>query len=316
MESTLKSGRGINSPIEGKGMFITDGGLETTLIFHDGLELPHFAAFDLLKSRDGYEILRKYYDRYATLAHSYGMNFILESPTWRANPDWADRLGYHAQALDHANRQAIEMMKAIKLSYESEQSRFLISGCIGPRGDGYSVESKMSVYEAEAYHATQAKSFAKAEVDLITGVTINYVEEALGIVQATTKLGVPAVISFTVETDAKLPSGQEIGEAIEQIDREAWEKPAYYMINCAHPSHFMDLLKEPADWVERIQGIRANASKKSHAELDQCEELDEGNPQELSRDYMKLKSKLINLQVVGGCCGTDHRHIEAMCKLF
>ena len=314
MESTLRSGRGAASPIEGKGMFITDGGLETTLIFHHGMELPHFAAFDLLKSRDGYEVIRSYYHHYALIANKYGQNFILESPTWRANPDWGSLLGYDHQSLDHANRQAIEMMKAIKLSYQSEESLFLISGCVGPRGDGYSIESKMTVQEAREYHSPQVRSFAKAEVDLVTGVTMTYVEEALGLVLAAADHNLPVVISFTVETDGNLPSSQSLQQAIQQIDDNAEVLPIYYMVNCAHPSHFMQVLHTDASWTHRIHGIRANASKKSHAELDECTELDEGNPTALGTEYAQLKVLLPNLKVIGGCCGTDHRHIAAICE--
>ncbi len=301
------------SLLERQRLYITDGGLETTLVFHHGIDLPHFAAFSLLNNQEGYAILREYYDQYARLAYRYKTNFILESPTWRASKDWGHLMGLDAISLDHMNRQSIDLMRSVKMSFEQEGSAFLISGCIGPRGDGYTIESKMTALEAKQYHLAQATSFAKAQVDMITGVTINYLEEGLGIAEAAAAVDHPSVISFTVETDGRLPSGDSLVSAIQTIDEEASVPPAYYMVNCAHPTHFAHLF-DGASWLERVQGIRANASCKSHAELDEATELDEGDPRELGLDYVKLIQKLPNLQVVGGCCGTDLRHVEAMCK--
>jgi len=301
------------SPLQGKGLFITDGGLETTLVFHHGIDLPHFAAFNLLRKQEGYGILRDYYDQYANLAYKYGTNFILESPTWRANQDWGRLLGYDATALDHSNKVSIDLMRAVKLSYKKVESEFLISGCIGPRGDGYAVQDQMTAAEAKEYHLQQATSLSEAQVDFITGVTINYREEAIGIVEAGAELSLPVVISFTVEVDGKLPSGDSLQTTIESIDSQVSVPPAYYMINCAHPSHFQHLFNGQP-WQDRIHGIRANASVKSHAELDEAVELDEGDPVQLGLDYFDIKQNLNNLQVIGGCCGTDLRHIEAICK--
>lgn len=291
---------------------LTDGGLETTLIFHDGIDLPHFAAFDLLRTNEGRATLKAYYCRYAEMASAHGHGFVLESPTWRASKDWGDRMGYSEHALAAINNDAIDLMSEVRAAFEKSGQPFVISGNIGPRGDGYVASALMTVKEAENYHATQIAIFAKSAADLVSAVTINYVEEAIGIVRAAVAAGIPVAISFTTETDGKLPTGQPLGDAIKQVDAETGNAPAFYMINCAHPDHFRSAVANGEDWVNRIYGLRANASRMSHAELDNAEELDDGNPAELGAQYNELMSLLPNLTVLGGCCGTDHRHIEAI----
>lgn len=295
-------------------LFLTDGGLETTLIFHDGLELPLFAAFDAFTHEEGRTALKKYFSTYAELAQKYQMGLILESATWRASPDWAKQLGYSEEQLDQMNRQAIELLVDARNEYETEQSKMVISGCIGPRGDGYNPAEIMTADDAERYHSTQIKTFSDTEADMISAITMTYAEEAIGITRAAQSVGMSATISFTVETDGKLPTGQTLKEAIEMVDAETNNAPAYYMINCAHPTHFGDALVAGEPWLQRISGLRANASTLSHAELDEAEELDDGNPVDLGQQYNTLQSRLVNLNVLGGCCGTDHRHIEEIAK--
>jgi len=297
------------------GIFLTDGGIETTLIFHEGLELPDFAAFHLLRDKKGYEALRKYFRTYAALARNYEVGFILESPTWRANLDWGMNLDYSEKELADVNRKAIDLLKEIRNEFEDEKTKMVISGCIGPRGDGYNPTNVMSAEEARQYHTAQISIFSETDADMVTAITMNYVDEAIGITKAAKSIGMPVAISFTVETDGKLPTGQTLKDAIESVDEATSNTPAYYMINCAHPAHFESVLIADEPWLERIRGIRANASTKSHAELNDSEELDEGNPVELGRQHRELLSKLKNLNVLGGCCGTDHRHVEEICKV-
>ena len=300
-------------PQLGDKLFLTDGGIETTLIFHEGIELPYFAAFDLLKAHDGRQTLHDYYARYAAIARQRGLGFIFESATWRASPDWAAKLGQSEAELAALNRAAIEVLLPLRKEFESEGSPMVISGCIGPRGDGYKADAMMTAEQAEAYHGFQAGIFAKTEADMVTAITMTYAEEAIGLTRAASAAGMPVAISFTVETDGRLPSGQPHGEAIDAVDAATQNAPAYYMINCAHPPHFTDALAANARWLTRIKGIRANASKRSHAELDAAPDLDIGNPVELGHDYAALRARLgRRLNVLGGCCGTDHRHIEAI----
>lgn len=294
--------------------FLTDGGLETTLVFHDGMELPYFAAFDLLKTREGRERLRRYYQMYADIARHHEAGFLLESPTWRANPDWASRLGYRQPSLEQVNRDAIGLMHEIREALESPLSPMLISGCVGPRGDGYQPGALMTPEQARDYHGPQLQTYREAGADFGSAITMNYFEEAVGITLAAAELQMPVVISFTVETDGKLPTGQSLGEAIETLDASSPVVPLYYMINCAHPSHFRQELHAGAPWLQRIGGLRANASARSHAELDESTELDIGDPEQLGLDYRELLSQLPNVRVFGGCCGTDERHVKSIAR--
>lgn len=301
-------------PQLGDQQFLTDGGLETTLIFDDNLDLPEFAAFPLLFDRHGRKKLEDYYLSYLSLAREKGLGFILESPTWRASSDWGVKLGLSMEDLRNANIAAIDFLADIRRQYTKENFPIVISGCMGPRGDGYYIDTKMSSAEARDYHENQIAIFAETEADLISAFTLNYLEEAVGITLAASDYSIPAVISFTVETDGRLPSGQPLGSAIEEVDRRTGRGPAYYMINCAHPSHFSHALRDGADWLERIYAVRANASCKSHAELDEATSLDRGNPNALANEYRDLKNILPHFNVFGGCCGTDINHITSICE--
>jgi S-methylmethionine-dependent homocysteine/selenocysteine methylase len=294
------------------GLFLTDAGIETTLIFLDGLELPHFAAFHLLKDANGAQALRRYFRSHAEIARQNGVGFVLESATWRASLDWGAELGYSRDALTEANVRSIRLLSELRQEMETDRTPMVISGCIGPRGDGYDPGAVMSATEAEDYHGFQASVFAATEADQITAITMTNTPEAIGLTRAARANGMPVVISFTLETDGRLPTGQSLAEAIREVDTETERGPAYYMVNCAHPTHFQHVL-ENAEWVSRLRGIRANASKRSHAELDAAPDLDAGNPIELGREYAQIRARFPQINVLGGCCGTDHRHIEQIC---
>lgn len=294
--------------------FLTDSGLETTLIFIDGIELPEFAAFILLETTDGRRRLRHYFERHAAIAHESSSGFIAESPTWRANTDWAEKLGYSRRELDTANKQAITMLADLRDRDGRGEREYVISGCIGPRGDGYDPRHMLTADDAERYHARQIASFAETQADLVSALTITYVEEAIGITRAAQDAGLPVVISFTLETDGRLPSGTELGDAIDEVDAATDRGPAYYMVNCAHPTHFEHVLDAGGSWLGRLRGIRANASRRSHAELDEALELDDGDPVELGSEYASLVARFPGLTILGGCCGTDERHIEQIAR--
>jgi S-methylmethionine-dependent homocysteine/selenocysteine methylase len=293
--------------------FLTDGGIETTLIFLEGLDLPFFAAFHLFRTPQGEDALRKYFRTYAELAKKHRSGLVLETATWRASADWGNKLGYSSRELAEVNRRSVAMLEEVRTEYETAESSIVISGCIGPRGDGYAPTELMSVDQAESYHSQQVETFAGTAADLVTAITMNYAEEAIGLARAAKNEELPVVISLTVETDGRLPSGQPLGDAIKQIDAATSSYPSYFMINCAHPSHFSSVVEGEQPWKDRIHGLRANASKMSHAELNEASELDAGDPEELGRDYAMLKSRqLKHLNVFGGCCGTDHRHVDQM----
>jgi S-methylmethionine-dependent homocysteine/selenocysteine methylase len=294
------------------GTFITDGGMETTLTFEDGIDLPHFASFVLLDDARGIDLLRAYYTSYLEIAAQHGVGIVLDTPTWRANPDWGDRLGYSAEALADVDRHGVALLEELRSTADG-LPQLIISGCIGPRGDGYRVDNEMTAEEAQRYHEPQVATFADTAADLVSALTLTYAAEAVGVARAAHGTGIPSVISFTVETDGRLPSGESLREAIEEVDDQTQGAVAYFMINCAHPTHFAHVFDEDGGWRNRIRGLRANASEKSHAELDEAEELDAGDPVALAGHYRELQKRLPNLTVVGGCCGTNERHVAEIC---
>jgi S-methylmethionine-dependent homocysteine/selenocysteine methylase len=289
--------------------FLTDGGMETTLIFRQGFELPHFASFPLLDDDRGIDALRAYFEPYLAIARDAGVGIALDAPTWRASSDWGARLDYPPAALESVNRRAVELVADLG-------SDVVVAGAVGPRGDAYRPAERMSAAEAEAYHRPQIEIFADTKAELVSALTLAYVEEAVGIARAARAAEIPSSISFTVEVDGRLPSGQALRAAVEQVDEETDGAPAYFMVNCAHPTHIAPALADDGPWLERIRGVRANASTRSHAELDEADELDDGDPVALAADVAALRSRLPNLTVVGGCCGTDERHIAELCAAW
>jgi homocysteine S-methyltransferase len=286
--------------------------METVLIFDYGLELPDFASFVLLDEPTGVRALRSYYARFLDIARERRAGIVLDTPTWRANADWGERLGYSPEALADFNRRGVALLE--ELRRDAKEMQLVISGCIGPRGDGYQVGDAMTSEEAESYHQPQVETFAGTTADLVSALTLTYVDEAVGIVRAAEKAGIPSVVSFTLETDGRLPSGQALKDAVAEVDAETGAAAAYFMVNCAHPTHFEHVLADGG--LERVRGLRANASSKSHAELDEAEELDQGDPHELAEQYRSLRRAWPNLTVVGGCCGTDHRHVDEICAVW
>jgi homocysteine S-methyltransferase len=304
-----------NLPQLGDKTFLTDSGLETTLIFHEGLDLPHFASITMHDSEDGKRRLRDYFLQHIAIAKARGAGFILESASWRASPDWGAKLGLAQADLIALNRESIALLAALRDEHETAQCPMPISGNIGPRGDGYSADRMMTGDEAMRYHAFQCDLFADTQADLISAFTMTHSGEAIGIARAATAVDMPVVISFTTETDGRLPSGETLREAIEKTDDATAGAPAYYMINCAHPAHFAEALEKGEGWLSRLRGLRANASTRSHAELDNASDLDPGDPVDLGRRYAHLRGALgTRFNIMGGCCGTDHRHVAAIAE--
>ncbi|QDL94418.1 homocysteine S-methyltransferase (plasmid) [Paroceanicella profunda] len=295
------------------GLFLTDAGIETWLIFNRGVRLRSFAAFELLDSASGRAALRDYYLPFLELARSSGHGFVLETPTWRAGADWGAELGYSAAALTRLNREAVRFLAELARTAAPEV-RVVLSGNIGPRGDGYDPGAPMTAAAAEEAHAFQVGVFATTEVEMISAATITSSAEAIGIARAAGTAGLPCAIGFTVETDGRLPSGEGLIAAIRAVDAACPVPPAYYMINCAHPDHFAGVLAQAGETAQRIRSLRANASRMSHAELDGAETLDAGDREELAQLYAGLMRQLPALSVVGGCCGTDHGHVREIAR--
>ncbi len=295
-------------PQLGDRLFLADGGLETTLIFHEGIELPDFASFHMLRMPGGEDVLRRYARSYAALAERYDTGLVIETATWRASTDWVFRHGISREDFVAIQHRAVSLFEEVRTEFRS--TPIVISGSLGPRGDGYVPDAMMTVRHAEAYHQPQVDALAQTSADMLCAMTLNYVEEAIGIVHAARRAGMPIAIAFTVETDGRLPTGQSLGAAIQLVDAATSGYPVYYMVNCAHPTHFAHLLDPQEPWVSRVRGIRANASCMSHAELNEATELDPGDPDALGAAYAELKQRIPHLTVLGGCCGTDERHIE------
>lgn len=293
-------------------VFLTDTGLETTLIFHEGVELPQFAAVTQLREQAGRERLERYFREHEQIAAPPDAGFILESVTWRASSDWGELLGYTRASLAEANRAAIEQLVNLRSRLSDDKRDVVVSGCVGPRGDGYDGTARMNARQSRDYHAEQVGTFALTDADMVHAMTITYPDEAIGIVRAADEAGIPVAISFTVETNGALPDGTQLGEAIERVDEATGGAAAYFGINCAHPTHFAHILDPGAEWTLRIRAVRANASSKSHAELDAAEALDAGDPSELAAQYRRLHDDFATLTVFGGCCGTDVRHLRAI----
>ncbi len=290
---------------------ITDAGLETWLVFEHGIDLPAFAAYPLTANAAGRALLIDYYGYYAKIAQTVDAAVVLETPTWRANPDWAATLGHDRTALAEFISASVGVVDEVRSHWSGAQP-FLIGGTVGPRGDGYRIGSLMDIDAAADYHSFQIGCMASAGIDIVTALTMGYIEEAAGITRVAQSIGLPVIVSFTVETDGRLPSGMSLADAIEATDAATSAYPTHYMINCAHPTHFAHVLNSTEAWVARIGGLRANASQLSHAELDDMVELDAGDPNDLAARYVGLRAALPRLQVLGGCCGTDQRHVAAI----
>ena len=303
-------------PTLGGRLFLGDGGLETTMMFEEGIDLPCFASFLLLSHETHRQALRRYYAGYIEIARNQGLGFTLDTPTWRANRDWGERLGYSASELAEINRSAVRFADEIRAAEETGSTPIALCGTIGPRGDAYHPANAMAAEEAERYHAEQIRTFGDAGVDMVCAYTLSYAAEAVGIVNAAHAIGIPVSISFTVETDGRLPSGERLAEAVEHVDEETGGAAAFFMINCAHPVHFALELRRGGPWLQRLGGIRVNASRKSHAELDRATTLDAGDPVELASAYGELQPHVPELGIVGGCCGTDQRHVAQICSAW
>lgn len=292
-------------------LFLTDAGLETDLIFNHGLEIREFAAHTLLPEETGRTALEDYFGGFLALARDRQAGFILDSQTWKAHSHWAADLGQSEHDLRLANHAAISFIAGLRDRYQTSGHAIVLNGVVGPRGDAYHPEALLTADQAEDYHSQQLGWLAETDVDMVTAMTFTQADEAAGFVNAARKLDLPAVVSFTVETDGALPTGQALGDAIQATDAVTDQGAAYFMINCAHPEHFAHVLNDEP-WLRRIRGLRCNASRCSHAELDEAETLDAGNPSELAGQNVEILRAMPWLNVFGGCCGSDLRHVTAI----
>ena len=291
------------------GLFLTDAGLETDLIFNHGIEIREFAAHTLLPNPRGRESVANYLRGFLSLANKYNTGFVLDSQTWKAHLHWAEDLAATEQELHETNKDASVFIAELRDECAGNNKPIVLNVVTGLRGDVYAPGTRMAGCEEEDCTATQNGCGAETEVDMVTALTFTQSDEAIGVVRAAQAAGLPAVISFTVETDGRLPTGQPLSEAIGAVDEATDGAAAYFMVNCAHPDHFFDVLDDSA-WARRIRGLRCNASRLSHEELDECEVLDDGDPVELANQYKAITTTMPWLNVLGGCCGSDLRHVD------
>ncbi|WP_193179553.1 homocysteine S-methyltransferase family protein [Nisaea sediminum] len=292
-----------------KTPFLTDGGFETWLFFQQGFSAPEFAAVVLLDEEEARAAMRRYFDGFLEMAEAAGTGYVLDTNSWRAATAWGPKLGKSEGDMLRLTKDAVSFAREIRRNWQGRVSPILVNGVVGPLGDGYAPDRLPSAEEARRMHLPQIEAMCETGVDMVSAITMTNIPEAVGVADACAASGIPVVVSFTVETDGRLPTGEHLGEAILRADAAASREPLYYMVNCAHPDHFHPALSTGEEWLGRIGGVRANASRLSHAELDVAEELDEGNPEEFGRLHAELSRALPGLKVVGGCCGTDHRHV-------
>jgi S-methylmethionine-dependent homocysteine/selenocysteine methylase len=298
-----------NLPQLGNTVFACYTGMDTDLLYNQGIDLPGFASYPLLANPEHKSLLRGYYSRLVDLAQEQNVGVILDSVTWVANRDRGAALGYTPEDLRKFNIEAVELIASVR--NEKEYMPTVLCGQVGPRGDGYAPSDQMTTQEAEDYHSEQIETYSNTEVDLVSGFTICYPEEASGIVKAAKNHDLPVAIAFTVETDGRLPTGVPLKEAIEQVDSETNHSAQYFLVNCAHPDHFVNVFSD-SPWMQRLRGVVANASRCSHAELEVSEKLDDGDPEELGMQVGGLRKRHPHFNILGGCCGSDLRHMKCI----
>jgi homocysteine S-methyltransferase len=274
--------------------------------------LPYFAAYPLLGTTAGRARMRAHHDPYVAVARALGLGYVAGTGTWRASPGWGARLGHDPATLARLVREGVAVAAGVREA--NPDVPVLISGSLGPRGDAYAADRAITAAEAREYHAWQVEVLAGAGADRVTATGIGSSEEAIGVALAAGDAGLPVVVSYTLETDGRLPGGETLADAVRRLDDATAGAALFVMVNCAHPAHIAPALAPGADWTARIGGLRANASRRSHAELDEADVLDEGDPRELAEEHVPLREVLPGLTLLGGCCGTDARHVEAIAR--
>lgn len=306
-------------------IFLTNAGTETYLVFQQGFDLPEFCGFAVFDDSDAWATLEEQHlGPILQAAAENGLGLMLDALVWRAQPDFIAKLGHDADQLGPINARAVSRTRESvdrwrqANGHDAGSLPTLISADVGPRGDGYRVEdAEVSVDAAREYHRPQLQAVAEAGADLVCALTMTGLAESVGIVEAAASCSLPIIVSPTVETDGRLPDGTELGVFVREVDEATDGTPLFYMVNCAHPGHLLPTLEAARDagdsWLGRFRGFRANASAKSHEELDNSTELDRGDIRALAREMAEMR-KTYGLRVIGGCCGTDHEHLAAIAE--
>jgi S-methylmethionine-dependent homocysteine/selenocysteine methylase len=302
-------------PLQRDGqLFLTDGGIETEIMYKWGFDLPHFAMYPLLDNADATAAMRGMYRRYLDVVAKHGLSALMGGLDYRASPDWGALLGYSREGLAEANLRSITFLRELATEYGDNIPQILIAGYVGPRGDAYKVNRTMTEAEAEDYHAVQLATLKAGDVDLAWAFTFNNIPEAIGAARAAARIEVPLAISFTVDGTSRLKSGPSLAEAVETVDAETGEAaPAFYTLNCSHPVEFEPGLT-PGAWIGRVRGFRPNASKKDKIALCKLGHLEEGDPFELGCLMGDLARRYLHMDIWGGCCGTGDVHLDEIAR--
>jgi S-methylmethionine-dependent homocysteine/selenocysteine methylase len=301
-------------PLQREGqLFLTDGGIETEIMYKWGFELPHFAMYPLLDNPDAMSAVRAMYRRYLDVVAKHRLSALMGGLDYRASPDWGALLGYSPEALAEANLRSIAFLRELADEYADDIPQILIAGYVGPRGDAYQTNRTITAAEAEDYHAVQLATLKAADVDLAWALTFNNIPEAIGVARAAARIGVPLAISFTLDTTSRLSSGPSLARAVETVETETDGAPAFYSLNCSHPVEFEPALT-PGGWTERVRGFRPNASRMDKIALCKLGHLEEGDPVELGRLMGTLARRYPHMDVWGGCCGTGDVHLDQIAR--
>ena len=276
-------------------LMTSGGGFETWMQYVDGFTLRHFCGFELLNDARGITCLRDYQRKIIEAAVANGFGVINEGLHYRASRDWGELIGFSKEALEDINIRGIEFYRELGREYDSPDTPMLVGGVIGPRGDAYNVGRTPDAAEAEDYHSEQILTFSS-------------VQEAIGLVRAAKAAGMPVIVSFIAANGGRLQGGETLQQAITLVDAATGSGPDYYMINCTHPTEFEQGLT-PGDWTTRLGGFMPNAVAMETLDLCKLGHLEDGDPAELGHQMADLARRFPHINVWGGCCGTDGRHI-------
>ncbi len=293
--------------------WLTEGGIETEIMYKWGHDMPHFAMFPLLERAAAAADIRGMYRRYLDVAARHGFAALIGGFDYRASPDWGALLGYSDEGLAEANLRSIDFLRGLAREYRDGLPDARIAGYVGPRGDAYSLNRTITEDEAAEYHAVQLATLKRAGVDLAWAVTFNNPAEARGVVRAAREIGVPLALSFSLTSSSRLASGQTLAEAVQSVDAASDGYPAFYALNCSHPLEFEPALT-PGAWQDRLRCIRPNAARIDKIALCKLGHLEEGDPHELGRQMADVARRFPQMDIWGGCCGTCESHLEEIAR--
>ena len=305
---TIQSGRPI----------LTEGAMVERIRRHPAVRLdPDIAHAGLIYSAEGRKTLGDIYRQYLSIGQRHNLPMLTLAPTWRANPERTARAG--CGPVDKLNSDCVEFLKEICTEFGAYQERLYVAGLLGCRHDAYKPAEALNADAAEQFHAPQVKALAASRVDFIKAATLPAVSEALGIARAIAQTGIPCVLSFVIRPDGNVLDGTPLQKAVAQIDNETDQAPIFYMVNCVHPSVFMEAMStetgSDGNLSERVIGFQGNTSSKSPEELDNLPYLDTTAPEPFAELMLRIH-RTLGTRILGGCCGTDNRHVEMVATLL